>query len=304
MRQVVIGFITLSLLNIVISYLFYTPKMRLIEAENRDLILQYEILQDRIASTYSKLQEIRHRDQNVYRMLFSSDTTTLKGVYTPYPDSKYEDLMDDDYTELMTSTWLQLDAATRLAYATSLSLDELQLLAKDKEQLSLAIPAIWPIDRTKLKAFYSFGERSSHPIYGRRAMHKGVDLSANFGTPVFATGDGVVEKVDQGQANFGYGKQILIDHKFAYKSRYAHLQRMFVEQGQKVKRGQLIGEVGSTGGSTGPHLHYEVIYLNQPVNPINYFNLNLTPDEYQELVKNIRYNTDLEVSHKVTELPK
>ena len=97
----VIGFITLSLLNIVISYLFYTPKMRLIEAENRDLILQYEILQDRIASTYSKLQEIRHRDQNVYRMLFSSDTTTLKGVYTPYPNSKYEDLMDDDYTELM-----------------------------------------------------------------------------------------------------------------------------------------------------------------------------------------------------------
>jgi murein DD-endopeptidase MepM/ murein hydrolase activator NlpD len=134
-------------------------------------------------------------------------------------------------------------------------------------------------------------------------MHKGVDLSSNYGTPVFATGDGVVEKADVGQANFGYGKQILIDHKFAYKSRYAHLQRIFVEQGQKVKRGQLIGEVGSTGGSTGPHLHYEVIYLGQPVNPINYFNLNLTPDEYQELVKNIRYNTDLEVSHQVTDLP-
>ena len=303
LRQCLIGFVVISLLNIAISYLFHTPKMHIIAAENRDLVLQYEILQNRIASMHSKLQEIRHRDQNVYRMLFSSDTLTLQGIYTPYPSSKYADLVGDDYEDLMTSTWLQLDAATRLTYATSLSLDELQVLAQDKEQLSLAIPAIWPIDRTKLKAFYSFGERKSHPIYGTRAMHKGVDLSANFGTPVFATGDGVVEKVDNGQANFGYGKQILIDHKFAYKSRYAHLQRMFVKQGQKVKRGQLIGEVGSTGGSTGPHLHYEVIYLNQPVNPINYFNLNLTPDEYQELVKNIRYNTDLEVSHRVTDIP-
>lgn len=303
LRQALIGFIVISLLNMVISHLFYTPKMHSIAANNRDLVLQYEILQNRIASMQSKLQEIRHRDQNVYRLLFSSDTLNLPGVHNPYPDSKYADMADDDYSELMISTWQQLDAATRLTYATSLSLDQLQVLAQDKEQLSLAIPAIWPIDRTKLKAFYSFGERSSHPIYGTRAMHKGVDLSSNFGTPVFATGDGVVEKVDQGQANFGYGKQILIDHKFAYKSRYAHLQRIFVKQGQKVKRGQLIGEVGSTGGSTGPHLHYEVIYLNQPVNPINYFNLNLTPDEYQELVKSIRYNTDLEVSHRVTDIP-
>lgn len=278
--------------------------MHIIAAENRNLVLEYGILKDRIASMQSKLQEIRHREQNVYRMLFSSDTLDLPNIYAPYPSSKYSHLEGDDYASLMTSTWLELDAAIRLAYATSRSLDQLQILAKDKEQLSLAIPAIWPIDRTKLKAFYSFGLRNSHPIYGTRAMHKGVDLSANYGTPVFATGDGVVEKVDQGQANFGYGKQILIDHKFAYKSRYAHLQRMFVEQGQKVKRGQLIGEVGSTGGSTGPHLHYEVIYLGQPVNPINYFNLNMTPNEYQELVKNIRYNTDLEVSHRVTDLPK
>jgi murein DD-endopeptidase MepM/ murein hydrolase activator NlpD len=304
LRQALVGIVAISLLSIATSYLFYSPKMHIIAVENRELVLKYEILQDRIASMQSKLQEIRHRDQNVYRMLFSSDTLSLPGIFTPYPDSKYAELADDYYSDLMTATWLEIDAATRLAYATSLSLDQLQTLAKDKEQLSLAIPAIWPIDRTKLKAFYSFGFRNSHPIYGTRAMHKGVDLSANYGTPVFATGDGIVEKVDNGQADFGYGKQILIDHKFAYKSRYAHLQRIFVEQGQKVKRGQLIGEVGSTGGSTGPHLHYEVIYLNQPVNPINYFNLDLTPEAYQELVKNIRYNTDLEVSHRVTDIPK
>ncbi len=302
--QIAIGFAAIVILNIVISYLSATPKMESLESENREIVLKYEILQNRIASMESKLQEIRHRDQNVYRMLFSGDSLNLLNIYEPHTDSMYSDLVGNDHSELIISTQEQLDAATHLTYAISRSLDQLQVLAQEKEQFSLAIPAIWPIDRKNLKAFYSFGERSSHPIFGRRAMHKGVDLSADYGTPVFATGDGTVEKVDQGQANFGYGKQILIDHKFAYKSRYAHLQRIFVTQGQKVKRGQLIGEVGSTGGSTGPHLHYEVIYLNRHVNPINYFNLNLTADDYQELLKNIRYNTDLEVSRRVTDIPK
>ena len=294
LRQMLIGFIVISLANMIISYIFDTPKMHSIANDNRELVLKYEILRDRIASMQSQIEEIRHRDHYVYRRLFSSDTLALEGIYTPYPDSKYADLASDEYSELMTSTWLALDAVTRQTYAASLSLDELQVLAKDKDQMSLAIPAIWPIDRTKLRAFYSFGERQSHPIYGTRAMHKGVDLSADYGAPVFATGDGVVEKVDHGQAHFGYGQQIIINHRFGYKTRYAHLQRMFVKTGQKVQRGQLIGEVGSTGGSTGPHLHYEVLYLNNNVNPVNYFNLNMTHDEYRQLIESIRYNADLE----------
>ena len=301
LRQMLIGFIIIACANILFSHLFYSPKMHRIANKNQELVLKYEVLQSRIASLQSKISEIRHRDQNVYRKLFSSDTLALEGVYTPYPASKYAHLANDDYSELMTSTWLALDALTRQTYAASLSLDELQLLAKDKDQMTLAIPAIWPIDRTKMRAFYSFGERQSHPIYGKRAMHKGVDLSSDYGTPVFATGDGIVEKVDQGEAQFGYGQQILINHKFGYKTRYAHLQRMFVKSGQKVHRGQLIGEVGSTGGSTGPHLHYEVIYLEQHVNPVNYFNLNMTNDEYRQLVESIRYNTDLEKVEKPTD---
>ena len=301
LRQMLIGFIIIACANILFSHLFYSPKMHRIANNNQELVLKYEVLQSRIASLQSKISEIRHRDQNVYRKLFSSDTLALEGVYTPYPATKYAHLANDDYSELMTSTWLALDALTRQTYAASLSLDELQLLAKDKDQMTLAIPAIWPIDRTKMRAFYSFGERQSHPIYGKRAMHKGVDLSSDYGTPVFATGDGIVEKVDQGEAQFGYGQQILINHKFGYKTRYAHLQRMFVKSGQKVHRGQLIGEVGSTGGSTGPHLHYEVIYLEQHVNPVNYFNLNMTNDEYRQLVESIRYNTDLEKVEKPTD---
>ncbi len=295
LRQVLIGFIVLSVLNMVISYLFYTPKMHHIAAENREVVLKYEILQDRIASMQSKIDEIRHRDHFVYRPLFSSDTLALQGVYTPYPDSKYSSLSGDEYSELMTSTWKQLDAVTRQAYAASRSLDELQVLAKDKEQMALAIPAIWPIDRTRLKAFYAFGVRKKHPILKIRTMHKGVDMSTDYGVPVYATGDGVVEKVDQGKRRRGYGRQILINHKFGYKTRYAHLLKMFVKPGEEVKRGQLIGEVGSTGGSTGPHLHYEVLYMGRNVNPVNYFNRNMTSDEYRQLMENMKYNSDLEI---------
>lgn len=301
LRQILIGFIVISIVNMAISYLFFTPKMYHIADENRELVLKYEILQSRISSMQGKIAEIRHRDHNVYRRLFSSDTLPIEGIYNPYPASKYEHLMDDEYTDLMTDTWLALDAATRQVYATSLSLDEVQNLAKDKEHMSMAIPAVWPIDRTKLKAFYAFGVRKVHPILKRRAMHKGVDLSANYGVPVYATGEGVVEVVDNGEPRRGYGRQIVIDHKFGYKTRYAHLQKMFVNKGDKVYRGQLIGEVGSTGGSTGPHLHYEVIYLGRQVNPVNYFNLNMTKDEYRELVKSIRYNADLESGSGIPE---
>lgn len=294
LRQVLIGFILISLLNMAISYLFYTPKMHRIAAENRELVLKYEILQDRIASMQSKIREIRHRDHLVYRPLFSADTLALQGIYNPYPASKYSSLEGDEYSELMTSTWHSLDAATREIYATSRSLDELQFLAKDKEQMSLAIPAIWPIDRTKLKAFYAFGVRRKHPILKIRTMHKGVDMSTDYGVPVYATGDGVVEKVDQGKRRRGYGRQILINHKFGYKTRYAHLLKMLVKEGEMVKRGQLIGEVGSSGGSTGPHLHYEVLYMGRNVNPVNYFNRNMTSDEYRQLMENMKYNSDLE----------
>ena len=294
LRQMLIGFIVISLLNMIISQLFYTPKMHIIASENRELVLKYEILQSRIASMQSKVSEIRHRDHYVYRPLFSSDSLAIQGIFAPYAESKYAELANIEYSELMKSTWLSLDAVTRQTYALSRSLDEVQSLAKDKEKMSLAIPAIWPIDRTKLKAFYAFGMRQKHPILKIRTMHKGVDMSTDYGVPVYASGDGIVEKVDQGKRRRGYGRQILINHKFGYKTRYAHLQKMFVKPGDKVQRGQLIGEVGSTGGSTGPHLHYEVIYLGKQVNPVNYFNRNMTSDEYRQLMENMKYNADLE----------
>ena len=295
LRKLLLGFIVISLLNLLISYCFYTPKLFSIDNQNRELVLKYNILQDRIRTLESKIDEIHHRDTYVYRTLFSTDTLAIEGIYDPYPDSKYEALQGDRYSMLMTNSWKSMDALAKKTYATSLSLDQLQILAKNKERMSFAIPAIWPIDRTQLDWFYSFGMRARHPIYKTRKMHKGVDLSCKKGVPVYATGDAIVQMTDKGKRRRGYGQQILLNHEFGYQTRYAHLDKILVKPGDRVTRGQLIGEVGSTGGSTGPHLHYEVIYLGRYVNPVNYFNRNMTSDEYKLLMEKMKNNTDLEI---------
>ena len=295
LRKLLVGFIAISLVNLIISYFIYTPKIYSIDSENRELVIKYNILQDRIRSLESRIDDIHYRDISVYRSLFSVDTLAIEGIYTPYADSKYAALQGDEYTTLMTDSWKSIDNLARKAYATSLSLDQLQILAKNKERMSFAIPAIWPIDRTQLDWFYSFGMRARHPIYKTRKMHKGVDMSCKRGVPVYATGDAIVQMTDEGQRRRGYGRQILLNHEFGYKTRYAHLHKIFVKEGDRVTRGQLIGEVGSTGGSTGPHLHYEVIYMGRHVNPVNYFNRNMSSDEYKQLMDKMKHNTDLEV---------
>lgn len=295
LRKLLVGFIVISLLNLVISYFLYTPKIFSIDNENRELVIKYNILQDRIRSLESKIDDIHHRDISVYRSLFSVDTLAIEGIYTPYAESKYATLQGDEYSTLMTDSWKSIDNLALKAYATTLSLDQLQILAKNKERMSFAIPAIWPIDRTQLEWFYSFGMRARHPIYKTRKMHKGVDMSCKRGVPVYATGDAIVQMTDEGMRRRGYGRQILLNHEFGYQTRYAHLNKILVKEGERVTRGQLIGEVGSTGGSTGPHLHYEVIYMGRHVNPVNYFNRNMSSDEYKQLMDKMKHNTDLEV---------
>lgn len=295
LRKLLVGFIVISLLNLVISYFLYTPKIFSIDNENRELVIKYNILQDRIRSLESKIDDIHHRDISVYRSLFSVDTLAIEDIYTPYAESKYATLQGDEYSTLMTDSWKSIDNLARKAYATTLSLDQLQILAKNKERMSFAIPAIWPIDRTQLEWFYSFGMRARHPIYKTRKMHKGVDMSCKRGVPVYATGDAIVQMTDEGMRRRGYGRQILLNHEFGYQTRYAHLNKILVKEGERVTRGQLIGEVGSTGGSTGPHLHYEVIYMGRHVNPVNYFNRNMSSDEYKQLMDKMKHNTDLEV---------
>ncbi len=288
LRKILIGFILISIVNGLFAYLFYTPKMYRINRENRQLVERYYLLQDRIRLLEAEIKEVRHRDSHIYRPLFSIDTLSIEGIYTPYPHTKYAPLESDLHASLMIGTWKQMDQLARSLYEESLSLDELQILAKNKEQLSTAIPALWPIERSLLRnGIDPFGWRI-HPIYHRRIFHKGVDLPGNVGDPIYATGDATVESIDERNSRKGYGRQILLNHEFGYKTRYAHLNKVLVKPGDRIVRGQLIGELGRSGGVTGPHLHYEVIYRGEVVNPINYFNKNMTPEEYERIMTEIR----------------
>ena len=260
-RNMLIGFIIVSIANVLFSSLFYTPKLYRLVDKNRELKLRYEVLQNRIRTSQRKLEQIRHRDNYVYRPLFSTDTLAVEGIYSPYDDEKYEHIIGDDYSPAMLTAWRELDQFARSLYLESVSLDELQALSKDKEKF---------------------------PKYHVWKFHSGVDMPGRVGDPVYATGDGVVRETVLSRARTGYGTQILLDHGFGYKTRYAHLSKILVQKGDSVKRGQLIGEVGNTGVSTSPHLHYEVIYMRSHVNPINYFDKNMSADAYKSLMGQIQ----------------
>ena len=288
LRNLLIGFILVAICNLLFSSLFYTPKMFRLADEKRDLKLKYEILQSRIRSSQRMLNQIRHRDNYVYRPLFASDTMSIDGVYNPYEEAKYAALWGDEYSPVMVEMWQEMDQFARSLYLESISLDELQHLTKDKEKFSTAIPAIWPIDRSKLRnKIGAFGYRT-HPVLRRWKFHSGVDMPGRIGDPIYATGDGVVESIDRSRARYGYGTQILINHGYGYKTRYAHLNKILVEKGDSITRGQLIAEMGNTGISTAPHLHYEVIYNRSHVNPINYFDQNMSAEAYKSLMLQIQ----------------
>lgn len=287
-RNLLIGFILVAICNLLFSSLFYTPKMFRLADERRALKLKYEILENRITSAQRQLEQIRHRDNFVYRPLFSSDTLSIDGVYDRYADSKYASIEGNDYSPVMKRMWQQMDQLARSLYLESKSMDELQILSEDKERFSTSVPAIWPIDRSKLRnKIGAFGYRN-HPVLRRWKFHSGVDMPGRVGDPIYATGDGVVEYVERSRARYGYGTQILIDHGYGYKTRYAHLNKLLVEKGDTITRGQLIAEMGNTGISTAPHLHYEVIYNRTHVNPINYFDQNMSAEAYKSLMGQIQ----------------
>ncbi len=290
-RRVLWGFILATTAILLYSSNYYTPKMQAILRERDYLMEQYELLNGKIDATMGTLDELHHRDNHVYRSLFAADTLAVEGIYSEYDDHFYTFSEGNPYAEVISSSWRELDKAGRLIYRQSLSLDELQVLSKDKEKMAAAIPAIWPIPKSALRGGIGAYGRRLHPIYKRYIDHKGIDLGANTGTPIYATGNGVIEMTDKGQRRVGYGQQVLIDHGFGYQTRYAHLSKILVEEGQYVVRGEVIGEVGNTGGSTGPHLHYEVLYTKRNVDPINYFRRDMDEAELERIIEQARTTT-------------
>ncbi len=251
--------------------------------ENAELRMQYKVLNTKLGTVQSVLEDIAHRDNNIYRVIFEADpipnevrTAGFGGV------NRYADLESKPNMEIVVETANRLDKLYKMLYVQTLSFDSVINLARNKEDMLRSIPAIQPLADRDLTGFASgFGYRI-HPIYKTYKMHTGIDLTAPLGTKIYATGDGTISLA---RFERGYGKCVFIDHGYNFETVYAHMSMILVKPGQKVKRGEVIGLVGNTGVSTGPHLHYEVRKGKKPVNPINYFMNDLSPEEYDEMLR-------------------
>ena len=271
------------------------PKTILLKKTNAQWHSKVEVLNRQLDGYDKALTSLQMRDDDIYRAIFGMHEIPSEvrnagfGGVNRY--SHYDGL---GHSAQLKTTAMRLDILTKKTYVQSRSFDEVAQLSKRAGDMASCIPAIPPVvpDRSIYRLSSSFGFRSD-PFTGRSKRHTGVDFALKPGNPSYATGDGVVEKVKF--EFFGYGNQVLIDHGFGYKTRYAHMKSINVVEGMKVKRGECIGESGNSGRSSGPHLHYEVLYKDKHINPANYFDLTITPEEYATMVQNTA-----EASDKIT----
>lgn len=258
---------------------FETPKDKLQAREIENLKIRYDILNRKMDQVDEVLASIEERDNNLYRAYFNTSPIPEEQRKAGFGGvNRYRELEGFNNSELVINTTRRLDIISKELVVQSKSLDEIAKLAKDKEKLLAAIPAIQPVKNEDLRQVASgFGYRSD-PFTKIRKFHAGMDFSAKTGTPIYATGDGVVSAADNRLS--GYGNRIVIRHGFGYETLYAHLSKYKARPGQKVKRGDIIGYVGSTGRSEAPHLHYEVHKNGEVINPINFYYGNISAKEY------------------------
>lgn len=274
-----------AVVTIILAYTYIdSPKEKMQKREIEALKFQYELLNNKFELASKVLSDLEERDDNIYRMIFEAE---------PIPDdirragfggvNRYNDLEGYDNSRLIIETSKKLDRLTKQLYIQSKSFDEVINKARNKEKMLASIPAIQPISNKNLRHEPSGYGWRTHPIYKTQIFHMGMDFAAPTGTEIYATGDGAVERADNTAQ--GYGNHVIINHGYGYKTLYAHMTKMVVRQGQKVKRGQLIGYVGSTGLSTAPHVHYEVERNGEKINPINFYYNDLNPAEYQQMIE-------------------
>jgi murein DD-endopeptidase MepM/ murein hydrolase activator NlpD len=265
-------------------YLIDSPREIKLERENSRLISQYEIMSNKLQQVQLVLDDIQQRDENVYRVIFQADSIPNSVRRAGFGGvNRYRYLEDLDNSELVVNTSKKLDGIMKQLYVQSKSFDEIIDLTQRKEEMLRSIPAIQPISNKDLRRTASGWGWRIDPIYKTRKFHEGLDFSAPTGTEIYATGDGVVKSVRT--SAIGYGKNVVIDHGFGYETLYAHMHDFNVKEGQKVQRGDVIGYVGDTGKSTAPHLHYEVRIKNRAVDPAHYFFKDLTPEQYEEMIR-------------------
>ncbi len=272
------------ILIVVLSIFFDFPKERILKRENVQLLLQYEIMNKQINRITKLLQGVQMRDDNIYRMIFEVE---------PIPSSirkagfgginRYAKLQSLENAELVIETAKKLNIIETQLYIQSKSYDEIIDLAKNKEKMLQSIPAIMPLSNKDLKRTASGWGYRIHPIYKIRKFHYGMDFSAPTGTEIYATGNGTIILTKYSRR--GYGNHIVIAHGYGYKTLYAHMSKILVKKGEKVKRGDVIGLVGNTGLSVSPHIHYEVHKNNKKINPVNYYFNDLSPEEYEKMIE-------------------
>lgn len=261
------------------------PKTAFLKKTNARLNSQLELLNRELDSDAKCLESFQSRDNDIYRSVFGMN---------PIPDevrnagfggvNRYAYLEAIDRTGLLTRTEIRLDVLTKKACVQSDSFDEIESVAKKAGDMAACIPSVPPVipDRDIYRISSSFGYRSD-PFTGKKKRHTGMDFACDVGNSVYATADGVVESVRSG--SYGYGKYVIVDHGFGYKTRYAHLSKIGVEKGMTVRRGSFIGLSGNSGRSSGPHLHYEVMYMGRYMNPMNYMDLGMGVDEYAQVTE-------------------
>lgn len=280
----------LSLVAFAGYYVFYTqylnletPKTLSLKHKSVELHSRLDLLNRRFQQNNSVLLELQMRDNNVYRPIFGMEeipqdirNAGFGGV------DRYAHLENKGSSAFLINIEKKMDVLYKKAFVQSRSYDEVAILAKRTGDMASCVPAIPPValDRTRLASYFGF---RGDPFTGSPKMHQGVDLSGQRGEPIYATGDGKV--VEIGFNFFGYGNEVVIDHGFGYKTRYAHLYKMHVKEGDVVRRGDHIADMGTSGRSKGYHLHYEVLYRNNRVNPLNYYNQDLKGDEFLAMVK-------------------
>ncbi len=279
--------LALALVFVVLFLNFYeTPKTKRLQRENKQLLTQYELMSKDLDKVDKVLSDLQQRDDNIYRVIFEAE---------PIPSSireagfggvnKYSHLENMSNADLVVETARKLDVVAKKAYIQSKSYDDVMKMALNKEKMLASLPAIQPITNKDLKRTSSGWGYRIHPIYKVRKMHWGLDFTAPIGTPIYATGDGTVTEVKGSKrSRVGLGLHIKIDHGYGYETVYGHMNEFNVKRGQKVKRGDIIGYVGNTGGSTAPHVHYEVHKNGRKVNPAYYVFQDLTPQEYDKMI--------------------
>jgi len=271
------------LVNWVFTSHFETPKEHQLKQENKNLLFKYDMLAQKIEGINSVLNQVEQRDDNLYRPIFELD---------PIPNqfreagvggaNRYNDMRKYAKAETIISVAKKLDKVKKKLYVQSRSFDAVIEEAKNKEAMIAHIPAIQPIAIKDFGRISDYYGRRRDPFTGNVRMHHGMDFTGPVGTDIYATGDGRVIKAEY--SAYGYGKEVVVDHGYGYRTIYAHLHDILVERGDKVKRGQVIGTLGNTGRSTGPHLHYEVRKWNRPVDPFNYYFNDITAEQYEQMI--------------------